>query len=869
MKNKYALAIVGGTVLLTLIVMLIVFFLQQDDSNYHHSTEQPEPTRFESRQGENEKMNDEREAFFELMHNAAPGTNWKKMDADARYELMKNRAVKISNARIESDDWDTLANDHVIGAWNELGSYNTAGRIWATEIDFTTDQVYAFSDGGNLWKGDLDGENWAVINDNFKLGGTFLLRKIGDRIIVGTYNWGVQGVFWTDDEGITWHETTGLENVEAWGSLFDAQLLNDADHTIYTLAYEWDYVNWWDIVSIYRSTDLGESFEKIISYDVPTYGYSNKFVLWASRSGDSTCYFIENGNFYQLNDATGVPELLGSIPYTDDGDIMLSGTDHDGVKEFYAAHYNYVTGTTFIYRSDDGGANWAETGEVESYNFSKNSFTASETVPGHLYYGGVNTFRSFDGGNDWTLNNEWYEYYDDVESYMHADIPYIQSFYDEASGQEIILTSTDGGLWKSLNSGLTWNNITNEGMRNAQYYDYYTYRFVPDIMFAGAQDQGYQRSEYWEDGDFYFNQLISGDYGHFVSRSGGDNLWCIYPGFAMYITDAASGSNMYFWDFIGTGHLWMAPIMQDPFDDEVAWWGGGSDAGGAYLWRLEKKPGGVIEPEQQAKNFSVAGGGSISAIAYSPIDPNYWYLLTSTGNFYHSDDAGETWTLTSGFDGPDSHYFYGSSIEPSKTQLGVVYVGGSGYSNPPVYVSTDHGVEFESMSDGLPSTLVYDLALNEDDSLLFAATEIAPYVYVKAENQWYEMADDNAPLQVYWSVDYVEEIKTVRFGTYGRGAWEFKLYQEPVGVDEELSENGLSIYPNPVSDVLHLKLNAFMPDATIQVYNLSGEMVILKHAAINKNVAYKLNVADLPAGNYFVKVNDGKNSFVEKFVIMK
>lgn len=869
MQKKLALLIVAGTITLTLIIMMVVFMRQKDESNFHHSEIKPEPTEISFRQEEDEKMNNDREAFFEVMHAASPGTNWRKMDADTRYQMMLQRAAKNNFARIESDEWDTLANGNVIGQWNEIGSYNTSGRIWATDIDFSSDQVYAFSDGGNLWKGDLDGSNWAVINDNFKIGGTFLLRKIGDRLIVGTYNWGIQGIYWTEDEGISWHETTGLENVETWGNVFDAEILNDASHTMYILAYEWDYVNWWDIISIYRSTDLGESFEKITSYDVPVYGNTNKFVLWASETGDPTCYLIENANCYQLNTITGLPELKGSLPYTDDGDIMLTGIDHDGTKELYAALNNYVTGTTFIYKSIDAGENWDETGEVESYNFSKNSFACSTIHPGYLYYGGVNSFRSFNAGADWTLNNEWYEYYDNTEFALHADIPFIKSFYDDASGNEIILTSTDGGLYKTSNSGLTWENITLSGMRNAQYYDVYTYRYVTNIMFAGAQDQGYQRSEYWVDGDYDFNQLISGDYGHIVSRSGGDDLWCIYPGFAMYITDAASGSNMFFWDFIGTGHLWMAPIMQDPNDDEVAWWGGGSETGGAYLWRLEKKPGGTIDAVQQAKNFSVAGGGSISAIAYSPIDANYWYLLTSNGNFYHSDDAGATWTMTSGFNGPDSHYFYGSSIEPSKTNLGEVYIAGSGYSNPPVYVTYDHGETFSAMNTGLPSTLVYDIAVSEDDSLLFAATEIAPYVYVKAEDKWYEIADDDAPLQVYWSVDYVEEIKTTRFGTYGRGAWEFKLYQNPVGIEGQNENLMCTVYPNPANKIVNITINAFMPDASVEVFNLNGETVLNKKAAINKNIPYHLKINDLPAGNYFIKIGDGKKEFVQKMIVAR
>ncbi|MBK7440404.1 MAG: T9SS type A sorting domain-containing protein [Bacteroidetes bacterium] len=274
---------------------------------------------------------------------------------------------------------------------------------------------------------------------------------------------------------------------------------------------------------------------------------------------------------------------------------------------------------------------------------------------------------------------------------------------------------------------------------------------------------------------------------------------------------------------------------------------------------------------KQPKNFSVAGGGSISAINYSPINPNYWYLLTTGGNFYYSTDAGDTWTMTSGFDGPGSHYFYGASIEPSKTTLGVVYIGGSGYDNPAVYVSEDNGVSFTGLTDGMPSTLVYDLAISTNDSLLFAATEVAPYVYVKAENKWYDLSGVDAPLQTYWSVDFVDEIQSVRFGTYGRGTWAFKLYEEPevIAVDDINDVEVLKVYPNPAVNSVQLLVSAFIPDATIDIIDMQGNIVTSKNAAINKNIPYKLNVNNLGAGQYFIRITGRGAPLIEKLIITK
>lgn len=861
MNKKITIIIVIGTILLTLSCMAIVFFLQQDDNNFHKSAPPPPPARVGGEQGEDASFNDDRNAFFDQMHKAAPGTNWRKIDADTRFQLMQERAIKY---RTDDIAMDTLADGAVIGEWKEMGSYNTAGRIWATEVDFENDVVYAFSDGGNLWKGDLDGTNWAVINDNFKLTGAHTLRKIGDRLIVGSGQWGVQGIFYTEDEGVTWNSTSGLENVAAWGYVMDAEILNDAEHTMYVLAYEWDYTNWWDIVSLYRSVDLGVSFTKVTSYDVPVYGGTNHFVLWSPPYGSATCYMVEN-NHVNVLDATGMPVLVGELPITEDGDYMLCGFEGPSATDLYVAHRSYVDNFTHFYRSSDGGANWTATGMVEEGNFSKNSFSCSQSLQGYLYYGGVDSYRSFTGGDTWVRNNYWWEYYGDTEYNLHADIPFIRSFIDP-SGDEIVLVSTDGGLFRSDDHGLIWNNITNEGMRNAQYYDVYTYRYVPDIIFAGAQDQGYQRSTYNVDDKYYFDQLISGDYGHFVSMNGGDDLWCVYPGFAMFVGDAASGSVMTTWDFQGYGHLWMAPIMQDPWNSQVAWWGGGSDAGGAYLWRLQKS-GIYISAVKQDKNFSVAGGGSISAINYSPIDPNYWYLLTSGGKFYYSEDAGETWSLSSGFTGPGPQYFYGATIEPSKSQLGVVYIGGSGYDNAPVYVSTDHGDNFTELNFGLPPTLVYDLAVDNTDSLLFAATEVAPYVCVLSEGKWYNLAGNDAPLQTYWSVDYVDEIKSVRFGTYGRGAWEFALRQDPtINVNDQSNALAMQVYPNPATERLQIMIPMNLPQATVSIVDIQGKVISKMQAALNKNVPFNIPVDQLPVGSYMIIVQQGERTFTSKFI---
>jgi hypothetical protein len=103
----------------------------------------------------------------------------------------------------------------------------------------------------------------------------------------------------------------------------------------------------------------------------------------------------------------------------------------------------------------------------------------------------------------------------------------------------------------------------------------------------------------------------------------------------------------------------------------------------------------------------------------------------------------------------------------------MVIIGGSGYSNPPVYISYDHGANFSPLNEGLPNTLVFELAGTPDDAYFFAATEVGPYVYITEEGTWQDLAGISAPDQTYWSVEFIPELNTARFGTYGRGIWDF------------------------------------------------------------------------------------------------
>jgi hypothetical protein len=118
------------------------------------------------------------------------------------------------------------------------------------------------------------------------------------------------------------------------------------------------------------------------------------------------------------------------------------------------------------------------------------------------------------------------------------------------------------------------------------------------------------------------------------------------------------------------------------------------------------------------------------------------------------------------------------TIVPDPVRKQAIYVGGSGYSNAAVYVSTNGGGAFNPMSNGLPHTLVYALAISPDGNKLFAATEVGPYFYDltggNITGNWTYIGT-GAPTNIFWNVEFVPALNVARFSTYGRGILDYDM----------------------------------------------------------------------------------------------
>ncbi len=550
------------------------------------------------------------------------------------------------------------------------------------------------------------------------------------------------------DLGTTWTAAQGL------GSLYRIRRLTmprNGEGRLYVV------VDGWDGPSLRRSDDGGANFTQIADLA----GLQGD--VWTPRDGGDALYLAGAGGRLLLSEDGGDSFIPKGVIDAAAGRIELTGSEA-GAPTLYA-----VADGLRLYRSDDAGDSWASLGEISDYWGALNASMVDDQL---FVFGGMELWVSRDGGASFAKKNGWGDYYSDPANRLHADVMGIDV---EPDGEtEHWYLHTDGGVYRSSDGLATVDNLALRGLRISQYYDVLTSSADPSHIAAGAQDQGYQVTHGMEsEGDrLRFNQIISGDYGHLTSGDGSHDLvYSVYPGFTLVQIGEDHPELSYLdWPPVENHNIWMPAIVADPSDNAVFYFPGDR------IYRYERTSHWEWAPTLHSEqDFEGRDGEYVSAMVFSPVDPDRVYAATSLGRVWVSDDHGVSWEQTASVDAGE-HWLYGHALLASAEDRDRVYVGGGGYSNPAVYRSDDGGQSWTAWGQGLPQTHVYMLAEARDGSgRVAAATETAAYLRDEAQGEWADITGNAAPVTLYWSVEALHDSDTFRFGTYGRGIWDYSL----------------------------------------------------------------------------------------------
>ncbi|MEZ4387172.1 MAG: FlgD immunoglobulin-like domain containing protein [Candidatus Krumholzibacteriia bacterium] len=750
----------------------------------------PRPTEHRLDRDAERRNEDGRRAWLEAMHRTAPGVDWRAIERDNGRVLQERRNADAG--RRDQDD-----------RWREVGSRNQAGRMHTAAVSVLGDSLYGGSSRGGVWKGSLDGQGWRPLGDNLWGGshGLAIAGAAGDVITSITDD---GGLHCSDDEGVTWLAPLG---VPASFNLCKrvARDAGDPDRVL-LLARSGGSLD------LYASRDAGRSYLQV------RHLASGVGDFWLDRRTGGAVYLVDGNRLYRSDTSLIVWSDLGTLPVAPVSNVVLTGSEA-GAPTLYAAVR--VSNQWRLYRSVTAGTSWAERDLIEDF---WETLCASSVNPDLVAFAGVELWRSTDGGGSFAKVNNWWDYYDDPLHKLHADFPGLDCI-PLAGGGETWYADTDGGLFRSDDGLVSVTNISLSGLGVSQYYGTLTSVNDPELVLAGAQDQGYQRSTGPGRGPTWdFVQLVSGDYGHLTSSDGSHGIvYSVYPGFVLVQQGEQAPILSGYLDFpANEAYGWLPFIVADPDNARSFYFCG------ARLHKASWLGGDQVFYTPSSQLFTTAGGNYLTAFGISPADHQKRLAVVDNGRIWHTADGGQQWRLSPDT-GPSAHYFYGTAIVHSAGDPDRAWIGGSGYGGHPVWRTADGGETWDGAGSGLPATLVYGLALESPTSdVVYAATEAGPYRLDPATDLWEYIGGATAPLTTYWCVEAVPAAQVVRFGTYGRGIWDYSVRTTTEAPQDQVpgADLQLTCAPNPFNPrtTVSFTLGA-TARATVTVRDASGRRV--------------------------------------------
>ncbi|WP_162919949.1 VPS10 domain-containing protein [Hanstruepera ponticola] len=634
---------------------------------------------------------------------------------------------------------------------NGTGQLNGNGRINCIAFHPTdANTIYVGAPSGGFWKTTDGGNTWTDnLNGLVRLGISSIVINPSnpDIIYIGTGDRDGgdapgYGVWRSTDGGVTWaSRNSGMGNRTVYEIIMDP-----SDSNIMVASTSGN--------RIYKTTNGGAS------WSVTSIGQNAKDIAY--HPTNSNIVYASGTLFHKSTDGgSSFTQITSGVPSSVQRIALAVSVDEPDWVYLLAGDGNGLVG---VYRSTDSGTSFSTrstTPNILGWNTDGSGtgsqawydlvIAADPTDANTIYTGGVNLWRSTDGGANMSCVSYWVGVSGSIDG-VHAD----QHALEFSPHNNNLFNGNDGGVYYSANNGTNWTDISS-GLAIAQIYKIGVSQTAAELVINGYQDNG---------------TAISRS-NTFITEIGGDGMECIidptdenYMYGALYYGDIRrSTNNGSSFSAITTGITetggWVTPYKLDPNNANRMF------AGYDNIWRNDAVKTGTTWTQIS----SFGGTSNIRDLAIAPSNSDVMYVSRYDNSFRRTNNAtsgSPTWTNLTG-NLPVANEPIDIEIDPNDpTHLFIAL-------NNNIYESNDSGDSWSDISGTLPNISLNSIIIDETSPVdaMYIGMDVGIYYKDSSLSDWVSYSNgfpnlEVTELEIHYGTDCKGKIYAA---TYGQGLW--------------------------------------------------------------------------------------------------
>jgi photosystem II stability/assembly factor-like uncharacterized protein len=678
--------------------------------------------------------------------------------------------------------------------WRLIGPFRAGRTVAISGVVQQPSVFYMAPNNGGVWKTTNYGRTWTPIFDGQDTGsiGSLAIAPSDPNVVYVGSGEGLQrpdlsvgdGIYKSTDAGRTWRHLGLRDGQQIPSVIVDPHDPNRLFVAVLGHPYGPNAER-----GVYRSTDGGESFQKVLGKDENTGAVQVSFdpadarsvyaSLWCARQApwEITDSFQGPGSglFKSTDGGNTWKELRGGLPTIAQGlgriGIGIAPSDSQRIYAMVDADQEHGG----VYRTDDGGENWRRIANEKRLWERGNDFACVQVDPKNadrIYILNTSTYRSDDGGRSYLA----------IKGAPGGDD--YHSLWINPNDPNILLLGVDQGATLSVDGGKTWSSWYNQP--TAQFYHVITDNQFPYWVYGGQQESGSvavaSRSDDGSISSRCWHTVGVEEYGYVAPDPLHPEL--IYGGKATRfnsvtgdVQDVGPQVLRGKYRFVRT-----MPLLFSPADPRILYLGSNvlfKTTNGGDSWT-------TISPDLTREHWDMPsvitafaskdpeGGkhrGVIYSIAPSPKDVDLIWVGTDDGLIHVTWDGSHWQNVTPPELTPWSKV---SQLEASHFNPLVAYAAINRFRlddlTPHILRTRDGGKTWDQITAGLPGNAVVN-SVREDPKrkgLLYAGTEIGVFVSFNEGYRW-------QPLQMNLPVTSVRDLVVheddLVIGTHGRSFW--------------------------------------------------------------------------------------------------